>query len=505
MQSERLAWHRARLSRDPRFDGRFFVGVTTTSIYCRPVCPARLADERHVRYFKMAAEASAAGFRPCLRCRPDTAPGTAAWAGTPATVQRALRLIDERVAEGLHVEGLAASLGIGPRHLHRLFVEHLGASPIDVVQTKRLHFARALIDRTTLPLATVAHASGFGSIRRFNDAVRLAWRSTPSGLRAQRPRAEAGAAYSFALAYRPPFDWAALLAFLGARAIDGLEWIERGRYRRALVLDGTPALVSVSHDPARRQLDVGVRIDDPRWLYAILTRTRAVFDLEAHPQAIGRQLSTDPLLRPLVRRHPGLRVPGAWDAFEIVVRAIVGQQVSVAAARTMLTRIVRRYGRPLEIAADAYAFPDAARLADAPLEGCGLTRSRAAAVCAAASAVVSGQLELGRDADPSRAREQLMALRGVGAWTAEYVALRALGDPDAWPAGDVVLQRAAGLGSAPLTGRAEAWRPWRAYAAMQIWMGVNDGHFAASQHRTESRGTLEPRRRRGGTRRAALR
>jgi AraC family transcriptional regulator, regulatory protein of adaptative response / DNA-3-methyladenine glycosylase II len=503
MVSERLAWQRARRSRDPRFDGRFFVGVTTTGIYCRPICPARLADERHVRYFRLAAEASSAGFRPCRRCRPETAPGTAAWAGTPATVQRALRLIDERVADGLQVDALAASLGIGPRHLHRLFVAHLGAGPGEVVQTRRLHFARALIDRTALPFATVAHAAGFGSIRRFNDAVRDAWRATPSSLRGRAQRPDTTAPYAFALAYRPPFDWDALVGFLGARAIPGVESVESGRYTRALVLEGTPALVSVSHDEPRHQLDVAVRIDNPRLLYAVLSRTRAVFDLCAVPAEIAARLGTDPLLRPLVERRPGLRVPGAWDPFELAVRAVVGQQVSVAAARTLLSRIVARWGAPLDDGATA--FPMAPVLVDARLESVGLTGARATAVRALATSVANGDLELGLGADPVAAREVLMALPGIGPWTTEYIALRALGDPDAWPAGDAVLQRATGLDAARLAARAEAWRPWRAYAALHIWMGVNDGHLPIPERRRESRRSDHPAGRRGRAARVAVR
>jgi AraC family transcriptional regulator, regulatory protein of adaptative response / DNA-3-methyladenine glycosylase II len=503
MASERQAWQRARRSRDPRFDGRFFVGVTTTGIYCRPICPARLAHERHVRYFRLAAEASSAGFRPCRRCRPDTAPGTAAWAGTPATVQRALRLVDERVADGLQVEDLAASLGVGPRHLHRLFVAHLGAAPGEVVHTRRLHFARALIDRTTLPFATVAHAAGFGSIRRFNDAVRDAWRATPSSLRGRVQCSDMGAPYTFALAYRPPFDWDAIVGFLAARAIPGVESVEGGRCTRALAIDGAPALISVSHDAARCQLDVAVRIDNPRLLYAVLSRTRTVFDLCAVPSEISGRLGTDPLLRTLLDRRPGLRVPGAWDAFEIAVRAIVGQQVSVAAARTLLARIVARWGTPLDDG--PAAFPMAPVLADARLESAGLTRTRAAAVRALATSVANGRLELGPGADPVAAREALAALPGIGPWTVEYIALRALGDPDAWPAGDAVLQRATGLDAARLAARAEAWRPWRGYAAMHIWMGVNDGYLPIPERRGESRRSPHAARRRGRAARVAVR
>jgi AraC family transcriptional regulator, regulatory protein of adaptative response / DNA-3-methyladenine glycosylase II len=498
MQAERLAWRRARESRDPRFDGRFFVGVATTGVYCRPTCPARLADERHVRYFRLAAEAAAAGFRPCLRCRPDTAPGTAAWAGTPATIQRALRLIDERVTEGLDVEGLADSLGIGPRHLHRLFAEHLGASPVALLQTRRLHFARALIDGTRLPFTTIAHASGYGSIRRFNAAVREAWRCPPRALRGRTASGNGGPTpYTFGLSYRPPFDWPALLGFLAARAIPGVESVRGDRYARALAIAGVPSLVSVAHDPAKRQLELTVQVEDPRQLYAITSRARTVFDLAADPVPIAAHLRRDPVLRPLVATRPGLRVPGAWDAFEVAVRAIVGQQVSVAAARTVLGRIAQRFGTPVEYDGVRRTFPGPAALAQAPLEEVGLTRARAHALRTLAGEVASGRLDLDRTADPARAREQLRALPGIGEWTTEYILLRGLGDPDASPAGDLVLRRATGLDTRALSERAEAWRPWRGYAAMHIWTGVSDGRVAVHEHRRESGRAVAPAGRRG--------
>lgn len=476
MPSSHADWSRARRARDARFDGRFFVAVTTTGIYCRPVCPAPSPREVNVRYYGTAAAAAEAGFRPCLRCRPEVAPGTPAWLGTPATVQRALRLVDDRVADGVRVDDLAAALGIGPRHLHRLFLQHLGASPLAVIQTRRLHFAKQLVDGTALSFATIAHAAGFGSIRRFNAAVRTTWDRTPTALRRQRVEAAAPAPFEFRLGYRPPYDWAAMRGFLARRAVPGLERVTDAGYARTIELDGRVGTIDVRDDPDARALRLRVSFPQPRALYRIVARVRRMFDLDADVEAIADHLRRDAMIGPLVRARPGLRVPGSWDGFELAVRAVLGQQTSVAAARTLAGRVVDAFG--VEIGEDPLrrVFPAPAVLATAPLERLGMPASRASAVRALAREVDRGALSLGDGSDPSAYRAALTALPGIGPWTAEYIAMRSLGDPDAFPEGDLALARAAGLDRRTLLEHAEAWRPWRAYAALHLWMGGSHDH-----------------------------
>lgn len=500
------AWRLARLARDPRFDGRFFVGVLTTGIYCRPVCPARTPLERNVRYFPSAAAAGEAGLRPCLRCRPEVAPGSPAWNGTSATVRRACRLIDELATDGLTVESLAERLGMGSRHLRRLFLAHVGASPQAVIQTKRLHFAKQLVDGTALPLSEVALASGFGSIRRFNAAFRTSWGRPPSAFR--RP-AENGRtdppAFRFRLAYRPPYDWDAMLGFLERRAIPGVEVVREGRYGRSIAVNGRAGWLEVSHDGEGHAILLEVSHPDPRAVYAIVRRAREMFDVDADPAIIGIHLAADPLLREAVRRRPGLRIPGAWDPFEIAVRAVVGQQVSVAAARTLLGRVVRAFGTRVSSAAGdgTWLFPDAGALQHAPLERAGLTSRRAAVIRALAGAVSRGELTAGGDGTASFT-EHLGSLPGFGPWTIAYVAMRTGGDPDAFPAADLGLRRAAGLEAEALASRAERWRPWRAYAAMYLWMESPHDHRAAIHDRRQSRRTPAARAQRREAVRAAV-
>jgi AraC family transcriptional regulator of adaptative response / DNA-3-methyladenine glycosylase II len=504
---ERAVWQRARQSRDPRFDGRFFVGVRTTGIYCRPVCPVRLPKEENVEYFGTAAAAAEAGYRPCLRCRPEVAPGTPAWNGTSATVRRAWRLIDDALVREMSMDELAARLGIGSRHLRRLFVRHLGASPQSVLHTRRLHFAKQLIDSTAMPFTAVALAAGFGSIRRFNDAVLATWGRTPTALRrnAGDGRAAGGAA-RFRLAYRPPYDWAAMLEFLSRRAIAGTEHVEGGRYSRTFEWNGQVGSVEVGHDAAGRALHVAVEHADPQGIYDALRRVRQMFDVDADPEAIRKHLRSDSLLRGRVRAAPGLRLPGIWDPVETVVRAIVGQQASVAGARSLLGRLTARFGRSVgpEGTSLRLTFPTADVLADAPLETAGLTRARAGAVRAFATAVAAGGLSLDQHEDTSAVVDRLCQLPGIGPWTAQYVAMRGLGDPDAFPLGDLGLRRATGLSDRALAERAERWRPWRAYAALYLWMEDGDvSHDALHGDRQPGR-TAAARAKRRGTVRAAV-
>jgi AraC family transcriptional regulator of adaptative response / DNA-3-methyladenine glycosylase II len=475
------ALNRARISRDPRFDGKFFIAVTSTGIYCRPICPSRYAKLAHVRFFGSPAAAEAAGFRPCLRCRPEAAPGTPAWLGTAAVVRRALRLIEAGALDEDSVETLAGRLGIGPRHLLRLFIRHVGASPLAVAQTRRLHFAVCLLEETRLPITQIAMAAGFGSSRRFNDAFRNTYRRAPRELRRAGLRgadARGTEEVVLRLAYRPPYDWGHVQAFLATRAVAGVERVDAHGYARTVACEGGHALIRVRALPGEDALELRVAGAPPAALLQLSTVARRVFDLAADPQRIGVELAADPLIGPLVRARPGVRIPGVWDPFECAVRAVLGQQVSVAAGRTFAARLVERGGVAIRDATGGltHLFPDAATLAAAPLESLGITRSRAATLRALASAVLERRIDF--SAAPEEVVAALAAVPGIGAWTAQYVALRALGEPDAMPTGDLVLRRMAApaqrlLSARELEERARAWQPWRGYAVMQLWRAAS--------------------------------
>ncbi|MEW9546998.1 AlkA N-terminal domain-containing protein [Nonomuraea sp. NPDC050783] len=453
--------YRAVSARDARFDGRFYTAVTTTGIYCRPICPARTPSSRNVRFYRHAASAEAAGFRPCKRCRPELSPGDPGWDQRGELIGRALRLIDDGAADEQGVAGLARRLHITERHLHRLFVAELGAGPLAVARTKRLLLAKQLLTETGLPVTDVAFAAGFGSVRQFNATMRETYGFTPSELRAtaagRRPDSLTGPAGALRLRLhrREPYDADGVLAFLAARAIPGLESADGTSYTRA-VPGGTITLTPL---PGHVALDVTVA--DTRQLARVVARCRRLLDLDADPEAISEALGRTSL-RPLVAARPGLRVPGAFDGFELAVRAVVGQQVSVAGARTLLGRIVARAAAPDGL------FPTPDRLLETDLTGLGLTGRRVATLKDLAARLVEGRLDLDGGQDPAEAVAELLDVPGIGPWTAGYVALRALRDPDAWPAGDLVLRkRMAALGIPD--DETERWRPWRAYAALHLW------------------------------------
>jgi AraC family transcriptional regulator of adaptative response / DNA-3-methyladenine glycosylase II len=480
--------YQAVRSRDARFDGRFFTGVVTTGVYCRPVCPARTPKRENVRFFPCAAAAEEAGFRPCRRCRPEAAPGTPAWIGASAVTLRALRLIGAGALDRGSVEDLAARVGIGDRHLRRLFLAHLGATPHAVANTRRVHLARRLIDETTLPMAEIALAAEFPSIRRFNAAIREAFGRTPSALRREshsaRP-ASLDAPLLLRLPFRPPFAWDAILRFLAARATPGIEAVSGSVYHRTIAIGGAHGTIAISRQDDAHNLLLTVHVSETSYLGRIVERVRRLFDLGADPREIELHLSADPLLRPLVHALPGIRVPGAWDGFELAVRAVLGQQVSVRGAVTLAGRLAREFGEPLgRTAADSglsVVFPTPDALANADLTRIGLTRARAATVAAVAKAVREGQLTFDPSGNPEETVAALGRIAGIGPWTAQYIAMRALGEPDAFPDGDLGLRRAAGSDGLPLSAknlvaRAERWRPWRAYAAMLLWMHEGGQH-----------------------------
>jgi AraC family transcriptional regulator, regulatory protein of adaptative response / DNA-3-methyladenine glycosylase II len=490
MHLDRNACYRALLTRDARFDGRFFTAVRTTGIYCRPICPARAPRLENIVFMQSAAAAQAAGFRPCLRCRPETSPDIAAWHGTSSTVSRAVALIAAGALNGDSVDGLAARLGMGERQLRRLFHKHLGASPIAVAQTRRSLFAKQLLTDTRLSMTEVALASGFGSVRRFNDSFQKLYGRQPRTLRRDGVMTETQAsAVTLTLSYKPPFDWPAIVGFLAMRAIPGVEEVRPDRYARTISLGGAHGTIVVR--PLRQKWADGrstqhalvatIRYPDITALPVIVDRIRRIFDLGADPTIIAEHLSMDRDLAPLVAKRPGLRVPGAWDGFELAVRGILGQQITVAAATRLAGKLVADCGSPLPPSDDPdapdlrYVFPSPERLAGRNLATTlGMPGARAAALLAlaAASSANPRLFEAGHSLEESVSH--LRTLPGIGEWTAQYIAMRALREPDAFPAADIGLLRALATAQGrptpvELLQRAEAWRPWRAYAALHLW------------------------------------
>ncbi len=477
MDLDHDACYRAICARDPRFDGRLFTGVKTTGIYCRPICPARTPRPENVIFFPTAAAAQEAGFRPCLRCRPETAPDLGAWRGTSNTVSRALSLIEMGALDEGGVDALADRVGVGERQLRRLFLRHLGASPVAVAQTRRVLLAKQLIGETSMPMTEIALASGFGSLRRFNESFQALYQRPPSALRRWKSvDASAHGETTLLLRYRPPYDWPAMLDFLRARAIKGVECVENGIYRRAVALHGEHGTVSV--EPAEgNALKVRLRFARLSDYPNIIARLRRVFDLAADPDAVILDLARDTTLAALIAARPGLRLPGAWDGFELAIRAILGQQVSVAAAARMAGRLTAQFGEELRCADPVltHVFPEPAALADADLATLGMPRRRAESLSKLAASTADDPhiFSAGHSLDDALA--QLRALPGVGEWTAQYIALRLLREPDAFPASDIGLLRAManadGVRPTPrqLLARAESWRPWRAYAAQYLW------------------------------------
>ncbi len=482
MELDREHCHRALRTRDVRFDGRFFTGVKSTGIYCRPICPARTPRPENCDYFATAAAAEAAGFRPCLRCRPEASPGTPAWQGTTATVTRALRLIEDGALDQANVDDLAARLGVGARHLRRLFVSQLGAAPRAIALTRRVHLARQLLAQTTLPIEAIALAAGFASARRLRAAFAARCGRSPLAFRCAPGRPEPMPGLRLRLSYRPPLAWDAMLTYLARRAIPGVEAVAGGRYCRTLQLGAASGVLMVAHDPDRRCLEISVPLELASAIGRIVARVRAQFDLDADPDLLAEHLAGDPLL---VDRPRGLRVPGAWDPFELAVRAVLGQQVSVAGATRLAGRLARTCGRPLPggDAELALLFPTAAELTRIPvaaIAAIGMPIARAEAIAALARAVAAGEPLLEPSADLERAVARLTALPGWGPWTAHYVALRALREPDAFPAGDLHLRRMLAAGARPLApaaarARAESWRPFRGYAAIYLWTSEPGG------------------------------
>ncbi len=477
--------YRAVRSKDGRFDGWFVTGVTSTGIYCRPSCPAVTPKRANVRFLPSAAAAQRAGFRACKRCRPDASPGSPEWNVRADVVGRAMRLLADGCVEREGVAGLARRLGYSERHLTRQLVAELGAGPLALARAQRAQTARLLIETTTLPFTDVAFAAGFPSIRQFNETVREVFATTPTALRRGARRnghGGGGATIALRLRYRPPLDAAGLLGFLGMRAVPGVEAWDGRAYRRVLTLPHGLGVAELAPAADGDHVDCALRLADLRDLAAAVQRCRRLLDLDADPLAVADALGADPLLGPLVERAPGRRVPGAVDGAELAVRAVLGQQISVAGARTLAGRLTAALGAPLPEpdAALTHAFPSAQALAAADPTTLPLPRARAHALVTLCGALADESLALDPGADRDAARERLLSLPGIGPWTAEYVAMRALGDPDAFPATDLGVRRALdrlGVAGDPhaATARAERWRPWRAYAVQHLWASLTEG------------------------------
>ncbi|HVF73983.1 MAG TPA: AlkA N-terminal domain-containing protein [Acidimicrobiales bacterium] len=449
-----------------------FSAVVTTGIYCRPGCPAK-PNPANVRSFDLAAAAEASGFRACLRCRPYRSPQPTELSA-PELVCRAVQLIVDGALDGGTETDLGARLGISARHLRRLFAEHVGVTPDQLARSRRAHFARRLLDDTDLTVTDIAFAAGFGSLRQLNRACHEVFRASPGELRARRRRADrlvADGGLVLRLPFDGPLDWERLLAYAAARAIPHVEDVADGVYRRTVVVDGDPGVLEISEGGPDHLL---LRAHLPYWdgLIHVVERARRIFALDAPLSEALRHVGDDPVIAPLVAARPGLRVPGAWDAFEIGVRAIVGQQVSVAGATTLAGRLVERLGTPvpgLQQLGLTHTFPTAEVVATGDLDGCGLTRARAAAVRAFAAAVAGGDVRLDRSVGVDQLVASLTEVRGIGPWTAQYIAMR-LGEPDALPVGDLGLRRSlARLTDAPLAEVAARWSPWRALGAVHLW------------------------------------
>ncbi len=486
MKSDTKAIYSAIKSRDERFDGRFFMAVLTTGIYCRPICPAPTPKLENVRIFPSAAAAQEAGFRPCLRCRPEASPAAPGWMNPSSVVATALRLISEGFLDESGVEHLAQGLSVSERHLRRLFMAHLGASPKGVALTRRIHLAKRLIDETTLSMTRIAICSGFSSVRRFNAIFKDVYGRSPSELRKQKRSTHAGEAevqesLSLTLSYRPPFNWAPLADFFHFRAVDGLEEVTVDSYRRAIAVGEHLGTVTVRPLAGRRELSVTISSRLADGVGGIVDRIQRMFDLKADSTEVARHLAQDQVLAPLVRQRPAIRVPGSWDVFELAVRAILGQRISVRAAQTFCARLVKAYGTAFDGSGTGnnwYSFPSAARLEHAKLETLGIDASRARAIRALATEVRKDDKFLFAYKDLDEFVQRITELPGVGAWTAHYIAMRGLGEPDAFPASDLILRRAAGRGrelsATELLQMSEAWRPWRAYAAICLWSAYSE-------------------------------
>jgi len=459
-------FYRAHLARDPRFDGKFFVAVKTTMIYCRPTCPARKAKLKNLKFFIHAAQAEQAGFRPCLRCRPEAAPGSPAWIGTTSIVQRAIRMMDYFAVEGLSIKDIAEKLEVGERWLRGLFQEQVGATPQAILLSKKLDIARNLLDNSALSITDIAFSSGFQSIRRFNDAFKMRFKKPPNAFRLEPVPA---GKICLQLSYRPPYAWDSIIHFLSDRAITGVELIERNSYQRLITYGEARGWFQAKHIE-NNKIEFKIKLSKNTNILELIARLKNIFDLDADPMAIEHDLKKDKKLKPFLAlsQHSGLRVAGCWDGFELAVRAIVGQKISVKAARTVLNRIVNRCGEKQNLDTSLkleYFFPTAKNILEADLSNIGLTVSKIETLKSFALAVENKTLTLDGTECFEETCQKLLSIKGVGLWTVEYIAMRALKNPDAFPETDLELQKKILFFKL----NPKNWIPWRAYGAILLW------------------------------------
>ena len=457
--------------RDARFDGRFYTAVMTTGIFCRPSCPARTPKSTNVRFYPHAATASEAGFRPCRRCRPELAPGHPEWNRRADLTGKALKLIEAGTVDQVGVSGLASRLGVSERHLRRELQSTVGTGPLQLARTRRLWLARLLLDQTSLSVTEVAFAAGFSSIRQFNDSIRHAFDAPPSALRRRVGTEPSATSVTLQLPCRGEVRWSALHSFFAMRAIPGLESASEHSFRRQvnggwLELSGPKPTALASDDVGNETLTLTCSLKRLSDLAELLPIVRRVADLDTDLEPIETHLATDTTLARRLRSTPLGRLPGVFDPFEVAVRAIVGQQVSVAAARTLLGRLIELTTNGSE---PAGGFPSAEQVASTSLERLGMPSRRRDTIQRVARAMADGQVDLGPHVEPGQARQQLEALSGIGPWTAGYITMRALSDPDGWPQGDLALRRSLDCSAPELERRASNWKPWRAYAALLLW------------------------------------
>lgn len=480
---DRDAAYFALTSRDPRFDGVFYVGVTSTGIYCRPICPVKPPQAANCLFFSSAEAAEKSGFRPCLRCRPELAPGNASVDRGQRIAERLMQQIDEGLIEQSgSLEEIAARFNLSLRQLRRIVQKELGVSPQELRQTRRLLLAKQLLSETRLPVTDIAFASGFSSLRRFNDAFSNQYRMPPSRLRKESLKESAeinGSETSkLQLGYRPPYDWTAMLDFLRLRALSGVEHVDGISYSRTVRLGPYSGWIRVEQQEAKNRLQVEFSHSLTPVLPALLRRLRNLFDLSARPDLIAGRLAEDPLLQPALLAHPGLRVPGAFDGFEMAVRAILGQQITVKAAATLGGRFVKAFGDPVTTPLPqlTHLSPSPARIAQCSLDeiaSLGIVSARTRCILALAAACARGDLNLDAASQPKRTLDRLLTIPGIGDWTAQYLAMRALRWPDAFPAGDVVVRNNLGkISVREAERRSQIWRPWRSYAVMHIWKSL---------------------------------
>lgn len=460
-------------ARDSRFDGQFIAGVSTTGIYCRPSCPALTPKPGNVRFFRTAAAAHDAGLRACKRCQPDAVPGSPDWNLHDDLASRAMRLVQDGVVEREGVDGLARRLGYTPRHVSRVLQAELGAGPLALARAHRAQTARTLLAATELPISDIAFAAGFGSLRQFNETIAAVYRATPSELRAlsrrghgRVPDAAQAGEITLRLPARPPFDSAGLFRFFADHAVPGLESGDDTHFERTLTLPGGTAEIRVVPDAGRPGIVVTARLAALADVPALVARMRRLFDLDADSVAIDAALSRDPVLSPLVAAVPGIRLAGSPDGEEALFRTLVGQQISVAAARTVLGRLVADLGGGV--------FPSAATIAERGGDVLRGPATRIATILGAARAIADGELRLDVETPAAELRARLLALPGIGPWTADYLAMRVLGNPDILLSSDLVVRQTAtrlGLPADPrgLDARGAAWSPWRSYATVHLW------------------------------------